>query len=88
MLNYLFTRWSLGAVYYQTSVEGGASRNFSVGGFIVAGLEVSVDLLFLAPNYAFENAIWNGGQLSLSVTAVVGQMDVEVADSIDADLIR
>lgn len=69
--------WSLGSVYYHASTEASASREFSVGGNLVAGLQTEADLLFLAPSYAFEETVW-GGQLALSMTAVYGRADVEV----------
>ncbi|WP_020207812.1 SphA family protein [Gilvimarinus chinensis] len=70
--------WSLGAVYYHLSADAESSREFPLGGNIVAGLDTRADLLFLAPSYAFSDPIWNGGQLSLSITGVAGQVDVAV----------
>jgi hypothetical protein len=69
--------WSLGTVYYYASADADASHEFSIGGSVVAGLDSQADLIFLAPNYAFDDPVW-GGQLSLSVTGVVGRADVEV----------
>lgn len=70
--------WSLGSVYYHTSVDASASREFPIGGSIVAGLESEADLLFLAPGYTSSGDFWGGGQLTVAVTAVVGRVDVEV----------
>ncbi len=70
--------WSLGSVYFHTSVDARGSREFSIGGDIVLGLESEADLLFLAPSYAFAGDIWGGGQLSLAVTAILGEVDVDV----------
>lgn len=74
--------WSLGTVYFHSSTEADSQRQFPVGLDVVAGLEADVDLLFIAPNYALEQPVWNGGQLNLGFTAVLGRADV----SADASL--
>lgn len=70
--------WSLASVYYHAGTDADARRDFSIGGDVVAGLNVDVDLLIFIPNYAFEDKVWNGGQLSLSVAALFGKADVGV----------
>lgn len=70
--------WSLATVYYHASTDADARREFSLGGDVVLGLNVEADLLILLPNYAFEDQIWNGGQLSLSVAGIFGKVDVSV----------
>jgi hypothetical protein len=70
--------WSLGSVFYHTSVDADGSREFPVGANIVIGLESEANLIFLAPSYAFAGEIWGGGQLSLGVTAILGEVDVDV----------
>lgn len=67
--------WSLGAVYFHSSVSAGASRQFPRGGRIVAGLDATADLMFLAPSYAFAQPVL-GAQAALQLTGVYGRMRV------------
>jgi hypothetical protein len=56
--------WSLGAVYYHASSDAGGGKEFPRGGRVTAGLDVTADLLFLAPSYAFDDRVL-GGQAAL-----------------------
>jgi hypothetical protein len=69
--------WSLGAVNYYTSSDAGGNRQFPRGGRVVAGLDVTGDLLFFAPNYTFAGEVL-GGQASLSMPVVFGHVKVEI----------
>jgi hypothetical protein len=68
--------WSIPVVYYHTASDAGASREFVVGGNLVAGLEAQADLVFAAPTYTFANPVL-GGQGSFSLTVAGGHMRVE-----------
>lgn len=67
--------WSLGMVYYHTSVDAGGGKNFKIGGQVAAGVEARADLLFIAPTYTFETPVL-GARASLSLIGAVGNMDV------------
>jgi len=69
--------WSLPVVYYHTSSDAGASRSFSRGGRLTAGLDAKADLMFVAPGYVFGAPV-AGGQASLGVTGLFGRMKVGV----------
>ena len=69
--------WSLGAVYYHSSIGAGASREFETGGKLVAGLDAQADLLFLAPTYTFTEPVL-GGQAALGLTGTVGRVHASV----------
>ena len=75
--------WSLGTVYYHTSVaasgSAAAAREVQVGRFspnVNVSLNVSLnappDLLFLAPTYTFATPVF-GGQLAMGVTGIFGR---------------
>ena len=49
--------WSLGAVYYHSSVSANGSKDFEIGGRIVAGLDARADMLFLVPTYTFVSPV-------------------------------
>ena len=70
--------WSLGAVNYYTSGDAGRSKQFPRNGRIVAGLDVTADLLFLSPGYTFAGEVL-GGQAALSMPVVFGRAKVEVS---------
>ena len=63
-------------VYYHTSSDAGASREFVVGGDLVAGLNAQADLVFFAPTYTFGQPVL-GGQGSLTLGFAGGYMRVE-----------
>ena len=69
--------WSLGAVYYHSSIGANASKDFEIGGRIVAGLDARADLLFLVPTYTFATPVL-GGQAALSLTGIVGRVRASV----------
>jgi hypothetical protein len=84
--------WSLGAVYYHTSVGASgsvaAAREIQIGGFpgtvnasLNANLNAQADLLLLAPTYTFAKPVL-GGQLAIGVTGIFGRS----ATSIDGTL--
>ncbi len=69
--------WSLGGVYYHAATDAGGDRLFPRGGQITAGLDVTADLLILAPSYVFKDPVL-GGQASVGLTALVGDVKVGV----------
>jgi hypothetical protein len=69
--------WSLGTVYYHSSADANASRSFRRGGRIAGGLDVDVDLVFLAPSYTFADKVL-GAQAAIQVTGVVGRAQVGI----------
>ena len=69
--------WSLGAVYYHSSSSAGAERAFTRGGRITAGLDVTADLIFLAPSYVFAEPLL-GAQAAASMTGAFGKVKVDV----------
>ena len=62
-------------VYYHTSADAGGSRNFAVGGNLVAGIDVSANLVFFAPTYTWAEPVL-GGQAAFSLVWAAGQMQV------------
>jgi hypothetical protein len=69
--------WSIPVVYYHTSSDAGASKQFVVGGNLVAGLDATADLVFVAPTYTFGQPVL-GGQGSFTLTVAGGHMRVGV----------
>jgi hypothetical protein len=67
--------FSLPFVYYHTSADAGGTRNFAVGGNLVAGLDVKADLVFFVPTYVFAEPVL-GGQAALSLAWAAGRMNV------------
>ena len=65
--------WSLAAVYYHDSADASRSKNFTVGGNVVGGIDGHADLLFLAAQYIFPEPLW-GGQAALMLTGAGGRM--------------
>lgn len=70
--------FSLETIYYRRSASAGASRSFSIGGRIEAGLDVTEQYVFLTPSYTFADPVLHG-QLSLAVTFAPGRMDTSVS---------
>jgi hypothetical protein len=75
--------WSLGTVYYHTSVaasgSAAAAREIQIGRFsptvnvnLNVNLHAPPDLLFLAPTYTFATPVL-GGQLAMGVTGIFGR---------------
>jgi hypothetical protein len=86
--------WSLGAVYYHTSVAASgnvaAAREIEIGHFaptvnvnLNANLNAQGDLLFLAPTYTFATPVL-GGQFAAGVTGVFGRVDTSIAGTLTA----
>ena len=84
--------WSLGAVYYHTSVAGSgdiaAAREIQIGRFsptvnvsLNANLNAQADLLFLAPTNTFATPVI-GGQLAIGVTGVFGQTTTSIGGTL------
>ena len=69
--------WSMALIYYHASTDAGGSRDFQKGGKITLGLDVSQDLILAVPNYVFETPVL-GGQASISMAGVYGNVDVDV----------
>jgi len=69
--------WSLPLLYYHTSTDAGASRSFSRGGQVRAGLDVRADLLIAVPTYVFSAPVL-GGQASVSMAGLYGSAKVGV----------
>ena len=69
--------WSLALIYYHASTDAGGSRGFQKGGKITLGLDVSQDLILAVPNYVFETPVI-GGQASISMAGLYGNVDVDV----------
>ena len=69
--------WSLATVYYHSSTSAGAEKAFPRGGRINAGLDVTADLVFLIPSYAFAEPVL-GAQAALSLAGAYGKVNVDV----------
>jgi hypothetical protein len=69
--------WSLATVYYHSSTSAGAEKAFPRGGRINAGLDVTADLVFLIPSYAFTEPVL-GAQAAISVAGAYGRVKVDV----------
>jgi len=69
--------WSLPLVYYHATTDAGASRSFSRGGQVRAGLDVKADLLLAVPTYVFSEPVL-GGQAGVSVAGLFGSAKVGV----------
>lgn len=65
---------SLEAIFYTRRAGAVAGTDFSRGGGLMAGLNVSEQYLYLTPTYTFERPVL-GGQLALGVTFSVGRSD-------------
>ncbi|MBR0739505.1 transporter [Bradyrhizobium liaoningense] len=84
--------WSLGTVYYHTSVEASgavaAARQIQIGRLaptinisLNANLNSQGDLVFLSPTYTFATPVL-GGQFSAGVTGVFGRVDTSIAGTL------
>jgi hypothetical protein len=72
--------WSVPVVYFHTSADASASRNFTAGGNLVAGLDATADLVFFAPTYTAKQPIL-GGQAAVNLVWPAGEMKVR-ADAV------
>jgi hypothetical protein len=86
--------WSLGAVYYHTSLEGSgsvaAAREIQVGRFpatvnvnLNANLNAQGDLMLLAPTYTFATPVL-GGQLAIGITGIFGRSSADINGTLTA----
>ena len=73
--------WSLATVYYHSSTSAGAEKAFPRGGRINAGLDVTADLVFLIPSYAFAEPVL-GAQAALSMAGAYGKVKVDVGSTL------
>jgi hypothetical protein len=80
--------WSLGAVYYHTSVEGSgsvaAAKEIQIGRFpatVNVNLNLNVkaqgDLMFLSPTYTFATPVL-GGQFAVGLSGVFGRTSTNI----------
>jgi hypothetical protein len=69
--------FALPVVYYHASVSDGGSKEFVIGGRIVAGIDADADLVFFAPTYALADPV-AGGQAAFTLAWAVGRMRASV----------
>jgi hypothetical protein len=69
--------WSLATVYYHSSTSAGGEKAFTRGGRVTAGLDVTADLVFLIPSYAFSEPVL-GAQAAFSLAGAYGKVKVDV----------
>ena len=67
--------WSIGAIYLHAQSDASATKNFQIGGSIVAGLTARPDLVLVLPTYTFAQPVL-GGQATVMVGAGGGTVDV------------
>ncbi|MGE5668556.1 MAG: transporter [Betaproteobacteria bacterium] len=67
--------WSLGTFYYHASADAGASKSFSVGRSVVAGLRSRADIAFFSPTYTFAQPVLDG-QAALGLLGGIGHVNV------------
>jgi hypothetical protein len=88
--------WSLGSVYYHTSVGASgsvaAARQIQIGRFtptvnvsLNANLNAQADLMLLVPTYTFGTPVL-GGQLSMSLMSVFGRASTSIAGTLTASV--
>ncbi len=70
--------FSLETIYYHRYASAAASRAFSIGGSITAGLAVSEDYLFLTLGYTFADPVLRG-QLFLGLTFAPGRANTSIS---------
>jgi hypothetical protein len=70
--------FSLETIYYRRSAGADASRSFSIGGRVAAGLDITEQYVFLTPGYTFAQPVL-AGQLTLALTFAAGRMDSSVS---------
>lgn len=69
--------WSATGLLLHSSVNAGGGAEFPQGGEIRAGIDGDMNAIGIGSGYAFGEPVW-GGQLSLSVLALVANMDASV----------
>jgi hypothetical protein len=66
--------WTLPIIYYHADLEAQGSAAFQFGGSLAGGLNAFADLAIISPTYAFSEPVL-GGQLALSLGAIVGRAE-------------
>src|SRR5215467_173680 len=74
--------FSFPLVFYHATASASASRQFVIGGQVVAGIDEESNLLFLTPTWATPDAFW-GADAEVSLGWAVGRVDVEVSGVIN-----
>ena len=77
--------FSIGMVYYHTSVDAGVGRNFNRGGNVQVGLKANVDLGIIAPAYTFAEPFL-GAQAAVQMGLVVGRNNTSVGATLTGPL--
>jgi hypothetical protein len=88
--------WTLGAVYYHTSVGAGASvsaaKEVTIGKLrptvnidLNVSMDARADLALIMPSYVFETPVF-GGQLALNMISVVGRNKVGLDGTLTASV--
>ena len=75
--------WTFPAIYYRSVGDAGASRTFTIGGSIVAGVEATADFVFVAPTYTFRSPV-AGAQAAISFAGALGQVDARIEATLTA----
>jgi hypothetical protein len=69
--------FSLPLDYYYASASASVSRQFVIGGQLVAGIDEQSSLLFLTPTWTFPHAFW-GADASVGLGWAIGRVDIRV----------
>src|SRR5262245_58746694 len=64
--------WSVPVFYLHESASANASKNFIIGGRLVAGVAATADLAFMLPGYTFKEPVL-GGQPAFSLGWAFGK---------------
>jgi len=79
--------FSFSTTNYYTSVNGGKSTDFQIGGRVVAGLDARADLEYSTLAYAFPTPVL-GGEAIVSMSSVVASNDVSIFGTLTGPLGR
>ena len=69
--------WSLPLVYYHGRASASGGKSFPIGNRLAVDLDATPDLFIVVPTYVFSTPV-AGGQAAVSMTAVLGHLDVGV----------
>jgi len=69
--------WSLPIVYYYSDGSLGGSHRFVVGGDVTAGMDATVDMIFLSPTYVMARPMW-GASSAITLGWAIGRTKVAV----------
>ena len=69
--------WTFPTIYYRSFGDASASKNFTIGGRIVAGVEATADFIFVAPTYTFSSPV-AGGQAAITLAAALGHVNARI----------